>query len=240
LSASPIFYTLREYFLYGNFLMQRFTLLHDGSDQAWRTVYLAFQVAAPLGAPLQVLLVEPVDKEISIRNAAQVEIGGRAAGVAVETVIAIDLSLDAMMVHVKEIDGLFLPRHLASDEKIVSRFLEAFSCPLWAISNDSRIRNPAVLVNDMKADAGLVQYATRLSMRLNLPLTGLARALTPGLHVSGDSAPLWKQVQQFTPGGIASTLDQLDVGLCFVPASAAWLVEEVLVNCVVFPGPANA
>jgi len=68
--------------------MQRFTLLHDGSPQAWQAAYLAFHIAAQLGAPLRVLLFDADDdQDMLAKNASQIEVGGHAAGVNVRTFV---------------------------------------------------------------------------------------------------------------------------------------------------------
>jgi hypothetical protein len=99
-------------------LMQRFTLLHDGSDQGWQAAYLAFHIAAQLGAPLFALLVGSAsDEKILARNASQVEVGGRAAGLVIKTRLVTEFSVDIVEENVADSDGLFVPRRLIPDEE---------------------------------------------------------------------------------------------------------------------------
>ena len=117
--------------------MQKFTLLNDGSVQGWRATYLAFHVAAQLGAPLQALLINSNnDEETLEQRAAHIEIGGRAAGVAIETRLLTDFSVDFLKGQPTVIDGLFVPHRLVPNEVSAALFLEACSCPLWITSQE--------------------------------------------------------------------------------------------------------
>ena len=154
--------------------MQRFTLLHDGSVQGWQATYMAFHVTAQLGAPLQVLHIDPNnDGEALALRAAHVETGGHAAGVAMETHLLSNFSLDTLKENVTAVDGFFAPQRLITDGETVSLFLDAFSCPLWIVSEESKLDNAAVLVNDPMHDTQLISYVKTLSHRLQQSLTAL-------------------------------------------------------------------
>ena len=129
--------------------MQRFTLIHDGSRHGWQAAYLAFYVAAQLGAPLQVLLVaSDNDKNTLAKQAAQVEVGGHAAGVAIGTQLISEFSIGTVIEASGNINGLFVPHHLIPDEKTARHFLKALDCPLWLVSEESETNGTAVLVGD--------------------------------------------------------------------------------------------
>jgi hypothetical protein len=216
-------------------LMQRFTLIHDGSDQGWQTAYLAFHIAAQLGAPLQALLGDSTDRETLIQSAAQVEIGGRAAGVVIRTHLVADFSLDSLIENTNAIDGLFIPHRFIPDGKTAARFLEALSCPLWIVSQGPEIHKMAVLVSDLVADEKLIHYTTTLAHRLQQALVGLVQAgkLASISHSNLDLE--WEPLLNFSSREIASTINQLGVDLFFVSASKAPLIDDLSSNCMVFP-----
>jgi len=219
----------------GTPLMQRFTLIHDGSDQGWQAAYLAFRVAARLGAPLRVLLGDSTDKEILIQRAAQVEIGGRAAGVTIGTRLVADFSLNVLLENTSAIDGLFLPRRLLIDEKTVARFLGGFSCPLWIVSQGPENNKMAVLISDLTADEKLIHYTTILSHRLQQSLIGFVQDKELASISQSDLDLEWEPVPDFSSRGIKSTIEHLNVGLFFVSASKVSLISGLTSNCVVFP-----
>ena len=219
----------------GNPLMQRFTLIHDGSDQEWQAAYLAFHVSAQLGAPLQVLLGASTNKATLVQRAAQVEIGGRAARVVIETRLVADFSLDTLLENTTSIDGLFIPRRLVPDGKTAVRFLEALSCPLWIVSQGPEIHKMVVLVTDLVVDEKLIHYTTTLSHRLQQSLTGLVQDEKLVLTSQRDLELEWEPIPNFSSQEVNSTIDQLDVNLFFVPASKASLIDNLTSNCVVFP-----
>jgi hypothetical protein len=215
--------------------MQRFTLIHDGSNQGWQAAYLAFRVAARLGAPLRVLLGDSTDEEMLIQRATQVEIGGRAAGVVIRTRMVADFSLDILVENTSAIDGLFLPRRLVPDEETVARFLEALTCPLWIVSQGPEFNKMAVLVSDLVADEKLIHYTTILSHRLQQPLVGFVQEKELVSAAQSDVEFDWELLQNFSSRAINSTIDQLNIGLFFVSASKTSLINELTSNCIVFP-----
>jgi hypothetical protein len=154
-------------------LMQRFTLIHDGSSQGWQTAYLAFDVAARLGASLQALLLDSTDPELVTQNAMQLQTAGRAAGVTLETQIVPDFSAEIVVRSVGAINGLFWPWHLLLDGE-APRLLEALSCPLWIVADELKTRQMAVLVDNLTSDEDLIAYAVIMSQRMSATLTGLA------------------------------------------------------------------
>ena len=219
----------------GNLLMQQFTLIHDGSNQGWQAAYLAFHVSAQLGAPLQVLLGASTNKATLVQRAAQVEIGGRAARVAIGTRLVADFSLDTLLENTTSIDGLFVPRRLVPDGKTAVRFLETLSCPLWIVSRGPEIHKMAVLVTDPLVDEKLLHYISTLSHRLQQSLTGLIQAEKVASMSQNDLELGWEPIPNFSSHEISTTVDQLDVDLLFVPASKASLIDHLTSNCVVFP-----
>jgi hypothetical protein len=214
--------------------MQRFTLLHDGSNQGWQAAYLAFHLSARLGAPLLVLLVEPaIDSEMIAQRAAQVEIGGRAAGVVIKTRLVTDFSVDIVAENAALSDGLIVPRQLIRDEELAVRFLGALSCPLWVVSNESEMGNLAVLVRNPSTDKGLIDYSTSLSHRLQESLVGLARQDAVSSMRQFYTSLSWYQLPDFSLTLVASILDELGINIVFLPVSGVALAIELAVNCVV-------
>jgi hypothetical protein len=220
-------------------IMQRFTLLHDGSVQGWQATYLAFHVTAQLGAPLQVLHIDPSnDGEAIALRAAHVETGGRAAGVAIETHLLSDFSLDTLKENITAIDGLFTPQRLVADGETVSLFLDAFSCPLWSVSTESKLDDAsvAVLVNDPKQDVPLISYAKSLSQRLQQSLTAFVQddqfeaTLDPEL-----SGLKWMALPVFSSENIAQALERLQVGLLIASSSNTSLIGGLSGNFVICP-----
>ena len=217
-------------------LMQRFTLLHDGSDQGWQAAYLAFHIAAQLGAPLFALLVGSAsDEKILARNASQVEVGGRAAGLVIETRLVTEFSVDVVEENVADSDGLFIPRRLIPNKETAVRFLEVLSCPLWIVSKEAEMNEMAVLVDGFIANKALITFTTALSHRLQQPLTGLARKDEFALATDTDKVISWLPLASFSPVEINATLNQLGASLLFLPVSKLSLVSELSTNCVVYP-----
>jgi hypothetical protein len=216
--------------------MQRFTLIHDGSEQGWQSAYLAFHVATQLGAPLLVLLVsETNNKNTLAKRAAQVEVGAHAAGVAIETQLITEFSVEVVAENSINSDGLFVPRHLIPDEKTARHFLEALSCPLWFVSKESEMHGMAVLVDDPIVDEALIHFATILSHRIQQPLTGLIPEGKLETPEKSDAAITWFPLPDFSPAEITAALNQLGVDLCFFPISSMSLTDELEINCVISP-----
>lgn len=217
--------------------MHRFTLLHDGSAQGWQATYLAFHIAAGLGAPLQVLFNDSIsNEETPEQRAAHVETGGRAADVVIESRVLPDLSVDTLKQNITVVDGLFVPRTLVPDGATASRFLEAFSCPLWIVSAKSEIAEMAVLVKSLAKDDHLIVHIKTLSQRLHQSLTGFVPRAELDLARGSDLAALtWVPLPSFTVPDITSALELFRVGLLFVPASSVDLMVQLSCNCVVYP-----
>jgi hypothetical protein len=216
--------------------MQRFTLLHDGSDQGWQTAYLAFHIATQLGAPLMVLLADPAaDSKTLAQRATQIEVGGRAAGVAIGTRLVADFSVEVVTPIATGSDGLFVPRRLIPDGKTALRYLEAFSQPLWIVSKESEMHKMAVLVDDLIANETLVSYTITLSRRIQQSLTGLVRENESGSIPKADASITWMSLPTFIHTEITAAVQRLDAGLLFIPASRISLVDNLPINCVVYP-----
>jgi hypothetical protein len=217
-------------------LIQRFTLVHDGSDQGWQAAYLAFHITAQLGASLLVLMVgSTTDEKILAQKASQVEVGGRAAGVVIETRLVTKFSVDAVRENAADSDGLFVPRRLIPDEETAVRFLDALSCPLWIVSKESELHEMAVLVDDLAANETLITYTTALSRRLQQSLTGFVRRNELNLISGSDESLAWLPLADFSPTEINATLNQLGADLLFLPLARLSLVSELSMNCVVYP-----
>jgi hypothetical protein len=218
------------------FLMQRFTLLHDGSAQGWQAAYLAFHIAARLGASLLALLIDSTtDEKDLMQRAKQVEVGGRAAGVAIKARAITDFSADIMAEDVAQSDGLFVPRRLTPDERTVLRFLEVLSSPLWIVSKESQMRKMAVLVNDLTVNGALINYTTSLSRRTQQSLNGFIRANELASAQNTDASIVWTPLPDFSPTELKTAFNRLDVNLLFIPVSSIDLVKELPINCVVYP-----
>jgi hypothetical protein len=216
--------------------MQRFTVIHDGSDQGWQAVYLAFHIAAQLGAPLVALLIGSTsDKKILAQNASQVKVGGHAAGVVIDTQLVTKFSVEAVKETVTNSDGLFVPRRLIIERNSAAHFLQALSKPLWIVSKETAMHKMAVLVEDLVADKALIDYTKILSGRIQQSLTGLVRADAPAMPFQADASIAWMSLLDFSAAEIIAALQQLKVGLLFIPFSRIALVNQLLVNCVVFP-----
>ena len=216
-------------------LMQRFTLIHDGSDQGWQAAYLAFHIAAQLGAPLLVLLVNSgTDKKALAQRAKQVEVGARAAGVAVETRLMTEFSIETLVASTSALDGLFVPRRLVPDGETVARFLEALSCPLWIVSKDTETYEMAVLVDDFSADEWLIRYTTALAYRTQQTLTGFIRESELNLAPKTDAIQ-WVPLGDVSLVEINAAMKPLDISLLFIPHAHISLMERLSMNCVALP-----
>jgi len=214
--------------------MHKFTLLHDGSDQGWQATYLAFHVAARLGAPLQVLLVGHGEKTHD-ENATQVEVGGRAAGVTIDARLLIDFSIERLKKNVATTDGLFIPLRLVPDGNAVSRFLEAYHCPLWIVSKDSENRGLGVLIKDSAQDTQLLAYVKTLSNRLQQSVIVLVAETMPETFLKTELAGLtWKRVPGVSPENIAQSMIQHHIDLLFVSVSDQDLLDKVPGTLVIY------
>lgn len=216
--------------------MQRFTLIHDGSDEGWQAAYLAFHVAVRLGAPLLVLLDGSAAAERDLaERASHVVVGGHAAGLVIETRPVTDFSPAAVLEKATARDGLFVPRHLVADGENALRFLEVLGCPLWVIAREAVAKEMILLANDAQADVDLVRYATTLARRLRQPLRGIIRKgdLVPEIEVE---APLsWQELPDFSMSSLQATLNMVESNLLVMPASLFSLVRHLHANCVIYP-----
>ena len=222
--------------------MQRFTLLHDGSAQGWHATYLAFHIAARLGAPLQVLHVKSEEETEALKDlAVHVATGAHAAGVDVETRLLADFSMDSLKKNITSVDGLFLPPRLLPDGKAASLFLEAFSCPLWVVPFEAQPLDLGVLVNDPLKESHLISYAKTLSNRLEQSFIAFVldeqfdSTLRPEL-----SGIKWKSLQEFSPSQINEALEQLKISLLLLPESNILLSKNLNCNLVIHPRAKDA
>jgi hypothetical protein len=216
--------------------MQRFTLIHDGTSQAWQTTYLAFHIAARLGAPLQVLLADSmVGEEPPSQRATDIEVGGRAAGVVIESRLITDFAMETILENTSVVDGLFIPRRLLPDDETVKRFLNALSCPLWIVSKETETRQMAVLVGDLSEEEDLVNYAGMLSRRLGGSLSGLLVGDTLPIIADDAMGLEWMLLQDFSVPAVVSAINYIQADLLFIHSSRASLIKESTCTCVVYP-----
>lgn len=210
--------------------MQHFTVIHDGSDQGWQAAYLAFHISALLGAPLRALLTDSsIDKKV------QVEVGGRAAGVVMESRLIKEFSVTAVVENSNHSDGLFVPRHLIPDENTARRFLEALSRPLWLVSIESEMNGMAVLIGNPASDGTMIRYASILSHRIQQPLNGFVHKNEyPLVSKSNPDIP-WQELPELTLVGVTAALKRVKASLLLLSLSHFSLVDASLVNCVIFP-----
>ena len=221
--------------------MQRFTLLHDGSKQGWQTAYLAFHVAAHLGAPLLGLIVDTDhDKSILSERAAQVEVGARAAEVDIRTQIISDFSVDAVMEHLEESNGFFVPRRLIPDEKTARLFQEFFACPLWLVSKRPEAKGIVVLVDAPREQAALITYASVLSHRLEQTLTGLILKDHFAQITQSETDFPWLTLVDFSRSTIGAALDRISTSLLILPIEQFSLSDVLPLNCVIYPADKDA
>lgn len=220
----------------GLLVMQRFALIHDGNAQGWRTAYLAFHIAAQLGAPLQVFLIDSgTDKETTTQRLKQIKVGGRAAGVSIETSVATDPSPDTITKNVSVVNGLFIPNNLVPDQDMAARLLKAVHCPLWIVSEETKAREMVVLVEDPLKDNDMIKYAAMLSIRMEEPLTGLISSHSLPIPNPNGEDLTWMQIQNFSLPEVNSALTRLQADLLFLRLSNFSLVPRLSCTCVVYP-----
>lgn len=220
--------------------MQRYTLIHDGSDQSWQATYLAFHIAARLGAPLQAFFIDSgSDKATLSQRAAQVEISGRAAGVTTTSHLLPDFSVDTLREYLPATDGLFLPAHLTPVREVVARFLEAVSCPLWIVSKVSEIpeiNEMAVWVNDPVRDLPLINYSKAVSHRLQQSLTGLIEESKLSLIPDSETPTFkWRTLPSLRLAEILPMLKKLNTDLLFISAANLLVPDKLPCNLVIYP-----
>jgi hypothetical protein len=214
--------------------MQNFTLIHDGTIEGWRTTYLAFHVAARFGAPLKVLVLDSgSNQESPAERAKQVEIGGHAAGLAIETAILPEYSVDIVIDNAPIMNGLFIPRRLIKDENAMAHLLQGLDCPLWIVSEEYEARRIVALIDDPAEDHDLIEYANTLSQRIGQTLT-LLMAGEKQPQLSNDESLSWKTLGEVTPAGLTSALDQLQTVLLILKASNYFLVEGISCNFIIY------
>ena len=218
-------------------LRQRFALVHDGSNQGWQAAYLAIHVAARLGAPLQVWLTDSsTDTEALAQRAAQLEIGGRAAGVTLETQIVRDFSLRTFA-HwdITSLNGMFFPHRLLAGDDAAARLLGGLSCPVWIVANEPKTLTMAVLVDDPIGDRELILYAALMSQRMSEAITGLAVNTMPLEKLEAAAELAWFSLHDFSSPAILSALEQLHVDLLFLGLANFSLVRSLKCTCIVYP-----
>lgn len=216
--------------------MQRFTLIHDGSTQGWQAAYLAFQIAARLGAPLLGLLVDPAtDWERLSRWASQVEVGGRAAELSIDIRFVTDSSLEIIIENTRGSNGLFVPRRLVPDGETAARFLEALACPLWVVSREATLGKVVMLVQDPAGDESMIAYTKSLSLRTQQSLIGFVRPDDIELARESDSLISWYSLTDFSQERILVAVADHEASLLFLPRSDLAMLEASSVNCVIFP-----
>jgi len=222
--------------------MQKFTLLHDGSAQGWHATYLAFHVAAQLGAPLQALLIDSNNDEESVeQRAIHIKTGARAAGVVIETHLVVDFSMDSLKQYTTAVDGLFVPHRLIPDGEVAAQFLGALSCPLWIASKEPEIREMAVLVNDPIKDEKLISYTKVLAHRFQQSIRAfIKQGESSSTPKSETSTLIWVLLPTLSIDDVSSALTHLNAGLIFLSASNAAMTGKLPCNFVIYPETSDA
>jgi len=217
--------------------MQKFTLLHDGSVQGWHATYLAFHVAAQLGATLQALLIDSSDDEESLeQRAAHIRTGARAAGVTIETRLLADFSMEFLRENVPAIDGFFVPHHLIPDGESATRFLEVLSCPLWVALKEPDIREMVVLVNDPVKDVRLISYTKILAHRFQQSLKAFFKESEYNPSPKSETSTLtWVPLPTLSLNDVTPALKHINAGLIFLSASNIAMTSKLPCNFVVYP-----
>ena len=218
------------------FLIQRFTLLHDGSAQSWPATYLAFHITARLGALLNVLMMPSADGRVSFETqASDIQVGGRAAGIEVTIQRVDDQSPAALREFLLPTDSLLVPSHLAPDGNSVQALLKMATCPIWVLSGEMEIRKLAFIANRFAAEQSSVRYATMLSQRLQNPLTIIIQSDQLPLTEERDHSLTWFPLTSYSTHDIKTALTEIAPSLFFIPVSQAHLIGQVFINCVVYP-----
>jgi hypothetical protein len=221
--------------------MQKYTLIHNGSDQGWKTVYLAFHVSAQLGAPLLVLILDPgANKESFSKKAAEVKVGGHAAGVSIQTRLITELSMDIVTKIASDSNGLFVPADLIPDQQSASNFVRVISCPIWIISKDDELCEMAVLLDDPAMNETMINYAVSLSKRTKQSLTRLIHKDKPPSAPESNEPIAWLELSEFSKSEISTALTRLNASLLFLSESSLSYLFELSINSVVFPRAQNA
>jgi hypothetical protein len=223
-------------------LMQRFALVHDGSAQGWQTAYLAIHVAARLGALLQVWLADTnADIESLAQRAAQLEIGGRSAGVSLTTQVVQGISLKTLAERdLASINGVFFPYHLLPEDDSVINLLDKMSCPVWIVADEPKTHTMAILVDDYVGDQQFILYATLMSQRMNESITGLLVGAPPLQMLHGVAEITWFPLKDSALPTIVSALQQLHIDLLFLSHANVSLVRSLERTCVVYPAVMDA
>ena len=216
--------------------MQRFSLIHDGSEQGWQAAYLAFNISARFGAPLLALLVgSDLPHGLLAKRAAQVKVGGNAAKVAIETKLIPEISVNAVAKESKNINGLFVPRHLIPNEQFAHNLLRDLSCPLWVVSKEADLHGIGMLVENPTVQKALINFAINLSHRIQQPLIKLVTNNNYSSIPKSDTTGRWIPVQEFTQEGIMASLSQVETNLLIFSSTNFSLVNEIPINCIIFP-----
>ena len=221
--------------------MQRFVLIHNGSNQAWQTAYLAFHVSASLGARLMVLIIDPIDSNNPLSySAKQIEIAGRTAGVVIETLKVNSSITDILVEYTREIDGIFIPRIFIPDAEVLNHYLDIVSCPIWIVTQNAEHNKMAILIENLSKEISFIDYAITLASRLQHSLTGLIQNSEPGFSHLSDFDINWYSLTDFSNKEISMALKRLEANLLFFSKKNASIIENLSINFVVFPNPKDA
>jgi hypothetical protein len=213
--------------------MQQFTVLHDGTQLGWQTVYYAFHFAARLGAPTHVYLLGDQEQDES-----QVGMTGRAAGVSLTTSHMDQFSLEVLAAAAGESDGLFLPRSSISNKDSVLYLVESSNRPVWVVSRESGLQSLAVLVDDKGAAGGHFIFAWRLAQRIQKKVIALSmQAKLPNL---GDNQKIiWRILTDNSNSEIIKNFEEVGAGFLFIPLAYLDLVRNSSINLVIIPDSKN-
>lgn len=216
--------------------MNRFTLIHDGTNQGWNTAYLAFHVAARLGAPLQAVLVDANATDEDLKSqATQIETGARAAGVKIETQVVKDFSPITISESIATGDGLFVPHRLTPNGKAALAFLNRIHAPLWIVKEGIDPLQWGILPDKEIKNKDLLTYADGLSYRFETSLTGLITKKASSPLKKKFPRLEWHHIPGISLTDVALAVKTFHIDLLFLHASHASLVSKLKCACVVYP-----
>ena len=98
----------------------------------------------------------------------------------------------------------------------------------------------AVLIGDPTSEEALIHYATTLSGRIQLPLTGFVHQNEFPSISKSDPDIAWQPLPDLTPIEVTTALKQVDVSLLFLSISYFFLTDDLPINCVIYPASKDA
>ena len=132
-------------------------------------------------------------------------------------------------------DGLFIPNNLLPDAEIFTHFLGVVSCPVWIVKQDAENHEMAILIDDLSKEKSFIDYTVSLASRLQHSLTGLIQNSENSLSHVSNLEMKWFSLTDFSSREITLALQRLDVNLLFIRENNASIIENLPINCVVYP-----